>query len=783
MTACTASGWLIRVHGRVQGVGFRAAVLRLANALKLHGDVCNEGDAVRIRLQANHEDKDRFLAELQKCAPPLARIDRVEVDAQVALLADDFCIVPSEPGPVTGGDMTDIAPCADCLREIDDPQDRRYRYAFTHCTQCGPRLSVLQALPYDRRNTSMAAFVPCSACQAEYTDPGNRRFHAQPIACPDCGPRLWLEDADGRIETDDPIRTTAQALRSGKIVAVKGVGGFHLACSANDDDVILRLRRKKHRPDQPLALLARDTAMVGSYAQLTSTSTAALRDAARPIVLLPAHPGTGLSAKIAPGLREWGFLLPASPLHHLLMQALDQPIVLTSGNPSGCPPCLDNETARRELAGIADLWLLHDRKIAQRVDDSVLRPAAEQLLPLRRARGFAPQALTLPSGFDSAPAVLACGSQIKNTFCLLTAGRAVLSPHQGDQHQLDAETQWQQSLGLHQQLYAPHLDAIAIDMHPDYAPSHRGRALAEKQGLALHEVAHHHAHIASCLIDNGIARNTRPIWGLALDGTGYGNDGQLWGCELLLVDYTECLRVGRLVPVALPGGSQAIREPWRMAYAHLRRLPDWDHWREQLAAQAFFIALSKQPLGTLDGMLASGFNSPLASSAGRLFDAVAAVLGLRQTVSYEGQAATELEARIDSTADPTSRAYPFLIQRHAGLWEMETIPMWQALLQDLEEGVPTGIIASRFHASFAQGLVALLEQAEPDTSTSPTIALSGGVFQNCSFTAELTRRLQARGMRVLSHQRVPANDGGLSLGQAAVAAARLQQATGADPCA
>lgn len=781
----SAPGEVVRVRGLVQGVGFRPTIWRLARDCGLSGDVCNDAEGVLIHVWGGTEARLLFLHRLHREAPPLARIDALECAPLDRPAPDNqFRINASRSGHVHTGIAADAATCAECLREIEEPRNRRVAYAFTNCTQCGPRLSIVKRIPYDRANTSMSGFVMCPACRAEYEDPADRRFHAQPNACPDCGPRLWLEAArDTRLEIQgDPIGAARRLVRDGRIVAIKGIGGIHLACNATDRGAIERLRARKNRDHKPFAVMARDVTMIRRYCSLTVAEAKLLHSPAAPIVLLTANGPERLAAGVAPAQSGHGFMLPYSPLHHLLMAGLDVPIVLTSGNRSEEPQCIGNDEARDRLSGIVDALLLHDRDIVNRLDNSMIRLVADSPILLRRARGYAPAPLQLPAGFRAAPDVLAFGGELKNTFCLIKHGEAILSQHLGDLENAKANAAYLESLELYRDLFDHRPRIFAIDSHPEYLSSKIGREWAAETGSPLLTIQHHHAHIAACLADNGIDLRAPPVLGIALDGAGYGDDGTFWGGEFLLADYRGFTRLASLAPVPMPGGVRAIEQPWRMAYAHLRRVGDWSRLSAENAGLPFFKALAAKPLQTLNGMLETGFNSPMTSSCGRLFDAVAAVLGLREQVSYEGQAAIELEA-VAGTAvvrESKSEGYPFAITVEAGLPRLEPGPMWRNLLRDLRAGIPASKIAARFHAGLARGVMFMIEYLTRlhFDAWAGRIALSGGVFQNALLTAELIRALEMKGLTVLRHGRVPANDGGLSLGQAAIAAAQAIDSQG-----
>ncbi|WP_081857858.1 carbamoyltransferase HypF [Thiomonas sp. FB-Cd] len=762
----------IRVRGIVQGVGFRPTVWRLAHQHALAGTVRNDADGVLIRAWGDPRNLDAFIDALRAQAPPLARIDRIDVVVlDLVAPATGFTI---EASPLEGGARTFVSPdaatCEACMGEVFNPADRRAGYAFTNCTHCGPRLSIIRAIPYDRANTSMAAFPLCASCRREYDDPTDRRFHAQPNACPTCGPRLWLEDGAGEIAAGDPIAAAAERLRAGEIVAIKGIGGFHLAVDATNAQAVRRLRLRKFRPDKPLALIARDLDVVRRWRDVNQAEAAALTNRAAPIVLLERAGPQTLPDVIAPGSGILGFMLPMSALHHLLLVGFEHPLVLTSGNVSGNPQCTDNADAREHLARIADVFLMHDREIVNRLDDSVLRPMAGRARVLRRSRGFAPEPLMLPPGVDGSRRIIALGGELKNTFCLIRAGQALLSQHIGDLENVPTQTDYRKALGLYQQLFDQAPEALAIDLHPDYAASKLGRAWAAADGLQLIEVQHHHAHIAACLAEQGYPAHLGPVLGVALDGLGYGDDGALWGGELLLADYREARRLARLQPVALAGGGSAMREPWRNLAAQLLALPDWDHLRERHASLPLFQRLAAKPLGTLQRMIAHRINAPAASSCGRLFDAVAAALGLNfDYQTYEGQAATALEQLAWRSCD--GGAYPFDLVALDGMIELQPAPMWRSLLDDMARGVELAAIARRFHSGLAQAWSACIETAAQRWGCQHC-ALTGGVFQNRMLFEAMHSRLEGLGLNVLSHQHVPANDGGLALGQAIIAAVR-----------
>ncbi len=898
----------IRVRGLVQGVGFRPTVWRLARDLGLAGDVRNDGEGVLIRLQGGQADLDVFCRRLVAECPLLARIDALEREPLTKPLAGaGFHILASAAGPIATGVVADAATCAACAAEIADPADRRYRYPFANCTHCGPRLSIVHAIPYDRANTSMAAFPLCPDCRQEYQDPADRRFHAQPIACPVCGPRVWLEGTQGLVEPDrgpvssgvtepysasssteligaprepfdagaspfarldpatlgaqDAMAAASRLLAQGRILAIKGIGGFHLACDASNAEAVATLRQRKGRYRKPFALMARDLEVIRRFAHLDEAEARLLVSPAAPVVLLqarnpfheapkvgtipkgsenpaassaatgrvgwrragvstagmrspslqgrihgaprPPSPGPDnpaitalgynlnlpkaevadlrasqvaalIAPEVAPGQTTLGFMLPYSPLHHLLLQDWERPLVMTSGNRSEEPQCITNDEARQRLAGLADALLLHDRDILNRVDDSVMRLMDGAPQPLRRARGLAPAPIPLPPGFEAAPPILAMGGELKNTLCLLRPGQAILSQHLGDLEDARTADEFERTLDLYRQLYRHEPVAIALDRHPDYRSTWVGRALAAERGIEVIAVQHHFAHLASVMADAGWPLDGGQVVGLAFDGLGWGEDDSVWGGEFLLADYRGWERLGHLRPVPMPGGTRAMREPWRNLYAQLATCLGWEACATAYPDLELTRYLAAKPLATLDTMMARGLNSPLTSSAGRLFDAVAAALGIcREAIAYEGQAAIELETlALGAAGGEPGEAYPFGLVAAGDQWLLDPAPLWQTLLDDLARGQDLGLMALRFHLGLAQAAADLASRLATERGLA-TVALSGGVFQNKTLFEAIAQRLRHQGLRVLTHRQVPANDGGLALGQAVAAAARL----------
>lgn len=751
----------IRVRGRVQGVGFRPAVWRIARALGLSGEVRNDAEGVLIRVAGDDAAIAGLLDRLEREPPPLARIDGIERRAVFTPCTPGFVIADSADGAARTEIAPDAAICIACAREVLDRTQRRHRYGFANCTQCGPRFSIVRAIPYDRGTTTMARFALCDACGGEYRNPADRRFHAEAIACPACGPRASLVPRT----SGDAIEAAALLLRRGHIGAVKGLGGYQLACDATDAAAVSRLRAAKHRETKPFALMARDLDVIRRYSAVSPEEARLLADSAAPIVLLRAT-GETLPDAVAPGLATLGFMLPTTPLHLLLLREIDRPVVMTSGNPTDEPQITDDDEALARLGRIADFVLTHDRAIAVRIDDSVVRVMAGAPRVLRRGRGFAPAFLQLPPGFAAAPELLAAGGELKATFCLLKDGAAILSQHIGDLEDARTFDDYRRGIAHYAMLFGHAPKVIAADLHPEYLSSKHAR----ETGLRLIEVQHHHAHVAACLAENGRAIDASPVLGIVLDGLGWGDDGTIWGGEFLLADYRGARRLGMFRAVAMPGGTAAIREPWRNLYAHLLAAGLEPEERHAL----------------LDAMIRGGVNSPMASSCGRLFDAVAAALDVcRDRQSHEGEAASRLEALVcertlheedDTLSYRFGSDAPCTQPPHARGAEVlrcvDPRPMWHAVLGDLSSGTPHGVIAARFHKGLAIAVTAVAHSLA-DQACCDTVALSGGCFQNAVLFEQTECRLRGMGFTVLSHSRVPANDGGLALGQAAVAAARL----------
>ena len=769
----------IRVRGVVQGVGFRPTVYRVARAADLAGFVRNDSAGVLIEIEGAPHAVAGFVESLRREAPPLARIDAIEV-ADAPLRGElDFRVTESaEPGCAGSRAKVpaDTATCAACVRELFDEADRRHRYPFVNCTDCGPRYTIVRDLPYDRARTTMDVFAMCGACRAEYEDPADRRFHAEPIACPACGPQVALFERGRPVAGgDDAIARATLLLARGAIVALKGLGGYQLAVAASNEAAVERLRVRKRRPHKPFALMARDLAALEEVVVLDGPVRAALLAPARPIVLAPMAGARGtagnavasaaapaVASAVAPGLRELGVMLPTTPLHHLLLAGALPLLVMTSGNLTEEPIAKDDDEAFSRLGAIADAFLVHDRVVHTRADDSVGRIVFGRLQPVRRGRGWAPD--PLPLGFD-APPVLAVGAELKNAVCLTRGDEAFLSQHIGDLGSLEARSFFEEVVGKLERLLGAAPQAVAHDLHPDYASTRWARAC----GLPAIAVQHHHAHVASCLVDNGAQG---PAIGIAFDGTGCGPAGDAWGGEILAFDLGGFTRLGHLRPIALPGGEAAIREPWRLAVAAL------------LDAGESIDVVADPKRDAIRAMIEMGIASPRATGAGRWFDAVAAMVGVRERITYEAQAAAELEALAAGGPDAP---YPFMLSAtfapsepagpsasaEGAPFEIDLRPTIRAIAADLRGGASASSVASRFHSTMAEVVLASCRAARLARGLD-VVALSGGCFQNVLLTERTTSRLEADGFSVLVHRAVPPNDGGIALGQAAIAAWRLR---------
>ncbi len=745
--------WKVHVQGVVQGVGFRPFIYYIATDLELTGSVHNAADGVHIWVEGREVDLEVFLHRMQNEAPLLARIDSVAVSKHRAKGCDAFTIIASEHKR-TGFQpiAADATLCSDCQRELFDPADRRYHYPFINCTNCGPRYTIISGMPYDRPRTTMSAFEMCAECRTEYEDPLNRRFHAQPIACPACGPRVWLQDGFGLYHRD-VIEIAVKRLKQGEILGIKGLGGFHLACSALNNNTVQQLRERKHRIDKPFALMMRDIEMVQKYCIINAVEQAQLKTLVRPIVLLEKRTDVELAEQLAPGQGTIGVMLPYTPLHLLLFETESPiPLVMTSGNQSGQPTIIDNEIAISQLGQIVDGFVLHDRDIQTRADDSVLRMVAGKPLSIRRSRGFAPKMLPVPRASET---VLAVGAELKNTICYIHQARAILSQHIGDTKSLETMHALTETAEHLEYVFRLTPTSIAHDLHPDYQPTRYAQQRAQQDGIPLVAVQHHHAHIVACLADNQ-HRGDRPVIGIAFDGTGYGPDGTIWGGEVLVADYAGYIRVLHLKQTPLPGGNKAIRNIVRCAIGQL-----WTAEIEPFSVEVVRDALSERAYRIIGQQIEAGLNAPWTSSMGRLFDAAAFLIGVRQRVHYEGQAAIELEALADHRV---TDSYPFTIANSA----IDPTPLWHALVNDIAQGVSKPTMSAKFHNTVAQMVLQAARQAQQQTAVNE-VALSGGVFQNVMLLRAAICLLEAAGFSVLTHRHVPPNDGGLALGQAVVA--------------
>jgi hydrogenase maturation protein HypF len=748
----------IDIAGIVQGVGFRPFVYRLAQECKLTGFTANTPAGVTIEVQGESELVDRFLERLPAEIPPLAKITSLLPRDAEPQSETSFRILSSRldahPKALISPDVT---LCADCLREMINPRDRRFRYPFINCTNCGPRFTIIQDIPYDRARTSMASFTMCAACQDEYEDPANRRFHAKPNACWDCGPLVQLLNSEGAlIDVAEPLREAAKLLDQDRILAVKGLGGFHLACDARSESAVNTLRERKRRVEKPFAVMLRRIEEVERYCEVDDVARKLLLSIERPIVLLPRKPDSGLAESIAPRNRFLGVFLPYTPLHHLLFASGKfDALVMTSANLSEEPIAIDNAEAVRRLHGIADAFLVHNRSILRRCDDSVARLASGQIQLLRRSRGFVPVPVALEQGSE---AILAVGGELKNTVCIVRDNEAFLSQHVGDLENLESYNFFGEAIQHLQRILEVQPRVIAYDLHPDYFST---KWALSQEGMQLIGVQHHHAHIASCMAENHLDGK---VIGIALDGTGYGTDGAVWGGEVLLADYNDFERAAHFEYIPLPGGAAAIHEPWRVALSYLVK-----HYVKDLGTLdlPFLRGIDERRRSVIQQMIDRQVHSPRTSSCGRLFDAVAALVGLRSTVNYEAQAAIELEMVAYDSAD--SGAYPFDIISDGDVWQIGTLSFFQAILADLRQQQPVSDISRRFHAGLAAVFVDLAEKIREQKQLN-RVCLSGGCFNNILLFRLMLEGLRAKSFEVYFHSGVPAGDGGLSLGQAIVAA-------------
>jgi len=766
MAAETVARRSIAVSGVVQGVGFRPFVHGLAERLSLRGFVKNRMGGVLIEVEGDESALGRFVDELVARPPPLARIDELRFEAVPSLGDRGFRIEASEHGsPRSTPVARDTATCADCLREVLDPGDRRHMHAFANCTSCGPRWTIVLAAPYDRERTTMSGFEMCGACRHEYDDARDRRFHAQPIACPACGPRLSLLDARGaRVISPDPVAGFARSLLAGEIGALKGLGGYHLSCDATDEGAVSELRRRKARDEKPFAIMVADVAAAETLCRVSAREREALESAEAPIVLLRRRERGTVAASVAPGSARLGVMLPYTPLHHLLMRELDRvPLVMTSANRSDEPIAFEDRDALTRLSGVADVFLVHDRPIHVRCEDSVVQVTHGAPMLLRRSRGYVPDSLDLPSGLERA--TLASGGHLKATFALGLGRRAYVSHHLGDLHELEAYRSYVAGVAHYERLFRIEPRRIVHDLHPDYASSRYARERAAREGLELVAVQHHHAHVASCIAENGVAG---PVIGVAFDGAGYGTDGAIWGGEFLVGDCHAVRRAAHFAYVALPGGERAVREPWRMALAHLLAA-GCDVGGLPLAAR-----IGREPRRVVEQMIDRSLGSPPTSSVGRLFDAIASLVGVCDRATFEAQGAMRLEAlarESDAGACVPGEAYPFDLAAEGDRLVVDVRPLLLEAARDVREGKGASTVSVRFHAALVEIIASVCARLREREGVG-TVALTGGCFVNEVLLRGATDRLTAAGFRVYKQGRVPPNDGGLSLGQLAVCCAR-----------
>ncbi|MBN2044752.1 MAG: carbamoyltransferase HypF [Anaerolineales bacterium] len=749
----------IHITGIVQGVGFRPFVYNLAVHHQIKGWVRNTSAGVDIEAEAVPDQLGAFLRDLSAKSPPLSQIDQFTTNEIETQGFGEFSIIHSESDPNAFVPISpDVTVCADCLAEMSDPSDRRYRYPFINCTNCGPRFTIIHDIPYDRPFTTMAGFPLCADCQAEYENPADRRFHAQPVACPQCGPHIWLEDTTGKTlaQKEEAVQLSRAMLKEGKILAIRGLGGFHLACDATNPKAVETLRQRKLRVGKPFAIMYPNLTAVEKDCNLSKGDIALVTSRERPIVILPQKPESQIAPQAAPGQNTLGVILPYTPLHFLIIEpepGFPTALVMTSGNLSDEPIATTNQEARQKLSTMADAFLLHNRGIYIRCDDSVIRTREDgHQYPLRRSRGYAPNPIRTKWEM---PQILAAGAALKNTFCLTKGPYAFLSHHIGDLDNYETLVSFEEGISHYQKLFRLEPECIAYDLHPDYLSTRYAIQRAQSEGLQALGIQHHHAHIAACMVENNTPAETQVI-GLSFDGTGYGSDGTIWGGEVLICDYRQFNRAVWLEPVPLPGGDAAIKEPWRIALSWLIKAGiQLDDDLPPIGS------IDPQAISLVQNQIEKLINAPLTSSLGRLFDAAAAMIGIRQTVSYEAQAAIEMEA-LASPAE--TGCYPFEINKQI----INPIPAISSLVEDQRSGIAKEIIAARFHNTIAEIAYQTCLNLREETDLNKA-ALSGGVWQNMVLLEKTSLKLEQAGFEVLLHRQVPANDGGLSLGQAAIA--------------
>src|SRR3989339_1289801 len=760
----------ISANGVVQGVGFRPYIYNLAAKLSLSGFVQNDSSGVFIDVEGCDSSVDEFLTCLAKSPPPHAIIEDIHYTTLPPKGYKDFIIEESAIKETnTTMICADISTCPDCLKELFDTMDRRYRYPFINCTNCGPRFTIVKDIPYDRKNTTMSDFRMCHDCSSEYHDPQNRRFHAQPNACPVCGPQLMLLNNEGfTVQTQDPISTVCTLLQDRKIVAVKGLGGYHIACDALNSNAVSLLRKRKYREDKPFAVMMDTIDTIKHFCYINAMEEALLLSTKKPIVLLKKKSDCTIPHDIAPDNLYLGVMLPYTPLHHIIIKESEVPLVMTSGNVSDEPIAYKDNEALERLKGIADYFLVHDREIYMRCDDSVVKVVEDKEMIIRRSRGYAPFPLRLQYSFPKP--ILACGAFLKNTFCLARGNHAFLSHHIGDLENTETMNSYETAIEHYKRLFSIEPEVIAYDLHPEYLSTKY--ALAQKDTISKIGVQHHHAHIVSCMAENNI---NHKVIGVAFDGLGYGDDGNFWGGEFLVADLSGYERAGHLDYVPMPGGEQAIKEPWRMAISYLYHMYGTDIHLLRLFDTQKFMKERNDTLEILLKMLSRKINSPLTSSMGRLFDGVASLLDLQHSVNYEGQAAVKLESIVD---EHIIEHYPFDINSNVGTrCSVSFIIQWQPvikkIIEDMHHKTASPTISARFHNSIVDMVVQVCTILRNSKGINDVV-LSGGVFQNNFLLSRLIKKLKLKGFTVYSHKKVPCNDGGISLGQAVIADERLK---------
>jgi hydrogenase maturation protein HypF len=773
----------ISVRGIVQGVGFRPFVYGLAVKHSLKGWVYNTSEDVKIEVEGEAEAVEQFELELKTKAPPLAHIEAVTIKHHPPRGYKNFEIRHSQAQEGKYQLISpDVATCQACLGELLNPEDRRYGYPFTNCTNCGPRFTIIEDMPYDRPQTTMRYFQMCPQCQAEYDNPLDRRFHAQPNACPKCGPQVELVDNKGSLITpiesgSNPIAAASQLLKEGKIVAIKGLGGFLLACDATNDTVVKTLRQRKKRSSKPFAIMVTTVDEVKSHCFISPEEEDLLTSPESPIVLMRWKEDSSVSREVAPNLRFLGIMLPYTPLHHILLRDIGRPLVMTSGNLSEEPIARDNDEALRRLSGIADYFLIHNRDIYSRYDDSVAIVERSTSQLIRRARSYAPYPIRL--SFETKQ-ILGCGAEEKNTFCLTKDNYAFLSQHIGDMENMETLEHFDSTISLYKRLFHIEPEIIAHDLHPDYLATKYARELGES-GMKIVPVQHHHAHIASCMADNGLEGL---VIGVAFDGTGMGADGNIWGGEFLVADYRNFRRVGHLEYLPLPGGATAIKRPYRTAIGYILTLLGENALNAVIASEArqsplaYIGQVTEVEVEVIKRQIERKINSPLSSSMGRLFDAISALLGIRGEIDYEGQAAVELEMAAyssviarrvsDEAISANNESYPYRIVEDEGIRIVHLRDLLSAVIEDLPQGIPKGRISVKFHNTVARMINEMCHLTADETGISQ-VALSGGVFQNRLLLRKTVSLLESSGFQVFTHKQVPCNDGGISLGQAVIA--------------